>query len=142
MTRFYMHCDAGVKWLNVYQTTFSVEIRCYECLRRVFEGKDRRQNPLYQINLESNFWKFFKICRSSGTVVFRKKGILKNFPRLKVKRSLFFKKVPGWGLQPLYGKCRNTEFFMARISTFSDRIWENTNQKKFHIWTLFKQWTL
>ena len=143
MTRFYMHCDAGVKWLNVYQTTLSVEIRCFECLRTwVFEGKTGDKTLYSRINLETNFWKFLRIFRSSGTVVFRKKGILKNFTKLTVKRSLFFKKVPGWGLQPLYGKCRNTEFFMARIFTYSDRIWENTDQKKFHILTLFKRWTL
>ena len=82
MTRFYMHCDAGVKWLNVYQTTLSVEIRCFECLRTwVFEGKTGDKTLYSRINLETNFWKFLRIFRSSGTVVFRKKGILKNFTK-------------------------------------------------------------
>ena len=36
-------------------------------------------------------------------------------------------------------KCLNTEFFMARIFLYSDWIQENTDQKKFRIWTLFTQ---
>ena len=37
-------------------------------------------------------------------------------------------------------KCPNTEFFLVRISPYSVRMSENTDQKKLHIWTLFKQW--
>ena len=37
-------------------------------------------------------------------------------------------------------KCPNTEFFLVRISMYSVWMWENTDQKKLHIWTLLKQW--
>ena len=37
-------------------------------------------------------------------------------------------------------KCPNTEFFLARIFPHSDWIWENTDQKKLRIWTLFTRW--
>ena len=47
---------------------------------------------------------------------------------------------------PLREKCPNTEFFLVCIFTYllrkfpySIRIWENTDQKKLRIWTLFKQ---
>ena len=37
-------------------------------------------------------------------------------------------------------KCTNTEFFLVRISPYSVRMWENTDQKKLRIWTLFMPW--
>ena len=52
-------------------------------------------------------------------------------------------------------KCPNTEFLLVRIShirneygeilrisPYSFRMWENTDQKKLPIWTLFVQWKL
>ena len=36
-------------------------------------------------------------------------------------------------------KVSNTEFFLVRIFPYSVRIWENTDQKKLYIWTLFTQ---
>ena len=35
--------------------------------------------------------------------------------------------------------CRNTEFFRVHIFPYSVQIWENTDQKKLGIWTLFTQ---
>ena len=37
-------------------------------------------------------------------------------------------------------KCSNTEVFRVRIFLYSDWIQGNTDQKNFHIWTLFTQW--
>ena len=36
-------------------------------------------------------------------------------------------------------KCPNTEIFLVRIFPYSVRMWENTDQKKLRIWTLFTQ---
>ena len=36
-------------------------------------------------------------------------------------------------------KCPNKEFFLVRIFPYSVRMWENTDQKKLRIWTLFTQ---
>ena len=36
-------------------------------------------------------------------------------------------------------KCPNTEFFLVRNFLYSDRIQENTDQKKLRIWKLFTQ---
>ena len=36
-------------------------------------------------------------------------------------------------------KLQNTEFFLVRIFQHSDRIRENTDQKKLRIWALFTQ---
>ena len=54
---------------------------------------------------------------------------------------------------PLPEKCPNTEFFwsvfsrirteygeIGSISPYSVRMWENMDQKKLRIWTLFTQW--
>ena len=37
-------------------------------------------------------------------------------------------------------KCPNTEFFLVLFFPYSDRVRENTDQKKLCIWTLFTQW--
>ena len=37
-------------------------------------------------------------------------------------------------------KCPNTESFLVVIFPYSDKVRENTNQKKLRIWTLFTQW--
>ena len=36
-------------------------------------------------------------------------------------------------------KCPHTEFFLVHIFPYSVRMWENTDQKKLHIWTVFTQ---
>ena len=36
-------------------------------------------------------------------------------------------------------KCPDTEFFQVRVFLHSDWIWDNTDQKKICIWTLFTQ---
>ena len=41
--------------------------------------------------------------------------------------------------EALREKCSNTEFFLVRIFPYSVRIWENTDQKKLRIGTLFMQ---
>ena len=43
--------------------------------------------------------------------------------------------------EALREKCPNTEFFLVRIFPYSARIWENTEQKKLRIGTLFMQWS-
>ena len=40
--------------------------------------------------------------------------------------------------ETLREKCPNTEFFEVRIFLYSGRIQENTDQRKFRIWTLVK----
>ena len=42
---------------------------------------------------------------------------------------------------PLHEKCPNTESFPVRIFLYSEWIQENTDQKKFRIWTLSTQCT-
>lgn len=37
-------------------------------------------------------------------------------------------------------KSSNTEFFFARICSYSVQMWENSDQKKLRVWTLFAQW--
>ena len=67
-----------------------------------------------------------------------KREITKTGPFLKNK-DLLFNTVKENQKDSLREKCPNTECFLVRIFLYSVRIQENTDQKKFRIWTLFTQ---
>ena len=97
-------------------------------LVKVCTGKNISMNILFNINgcLKSLF---HEMQEGNKNVAY---GSLK---RKELSRVLFRSSV----IQALSEKCPNTEFFPVRIFPHSVRMWENTDQKKLRIWTLFTQ---
>ena len=97
-------------------------------LVKVCTRKNISMNILFNINgcLKSLF---HEMQEGNKNVAY---GSLK---RKELSRVLFRSSV----IQALSEKCPNKGFFPVRIFPYSVRMWENTDQKKLRIWTLFTQ---
>ena len=85
---------------------------------------------------------FTGFSRGSRSEVFCKNAVLWNFYEPHFLNTAW--KVSEYGVFscpffPAFGL--NTEgYWILRVSPYSVRMWENTDQKKLRIWTLFTQW--
>ena len=96
-------------------------------------------------------WTLYKICENAGFHwLCLNSSILSLYGRIRVSENPYFcifyavevlKKIlkNQWWLETLREKCPDTYFFLVRIFLYSDWIQGNADQKKFRIWTLFRQ---